>query len=61
MYAWLWRHFPGNTPAKVLASIIVVLAVLALLYYVVFPFVEPRLPFGDVTVDAAALANFPRR
>jgi hypothetical protein len=27
------------------------LAVVALLLFVVFPWVEPRLPFNDVTVD----------
>jgi hypothetical protein len=38
-------------PSKVIGSAILVLAVVALLFLVVFPYVEPRLPFNDVTVD----------
>jgi hypothetical protein len=50
MYAFLWRHLPGGTSSKVLLSVVLVLAVCALLLFVVFPWVEPRLPFNDVTV-----------
>ena len=31
-------------------------AVLALLFFVVFPWVEPRLPFNDVTVNPAGVS-----
>jgi len=41
----------GGLPGKVAGSAILVLAVVALLFLVVFPWVEPRLPFNDVTVD----------
>lgn len=51
MYVWIWRHLPGNRLAKALASLVLVLGVAALLFFVVFPWVEPRLPFNDVTVD----------
>lgn len=51
MYSWIWRHLPGNTGAKALAALVLVLAVCALLLFVVFPEVEPLLPFTDVTVD----------
>jgi hypothetical protein len=51
MYAFLWRHLPGGTKSKALLSVVLVLAVCALLLFVVFPWVEPRLPFNDVTVD----------
>jgi hypothetical protein len=51
MYAFLWRHLPGGTRSKALLSVVLVLAVCALLLFVVFPWVEPRLPFNDVTVD----------
>ncbi len=51
MYVWIWRHLPGGRPGKVAGSAILVLAVVALLFLVVFPYVEPRLPFNDVTVD----------
>ena len=51
MYVWIWRKLPGGLPGKVVGSAILVLAVVALLFLVVFPWVEPRLPFNDVTVD----------
>jgi len=50
MYTWIWRHLPGPLPAKTLAALVLVLAVSALLLFVVFPQVEPLLPFTDVTV-----------
>ena len=51
MYAWIWRHLPGGRALRVLEAVLLVLAVVALLLFVVFPWVEPRLPFNDVTVD----------
>ncbi|HEY6744454.1 MAG TPA: hypothetical protein VI357_01930 [Mycobacteriales bacterium] len=51
MYVWIWRKLPGGLPGKLIGSAILVLAVVALLFLVVFPYVEPRLPFNDVTVD----------
>lgn len=50
MYAWLWRHLPGRTGSKVALSVVLVLAVVALLFFVVFPWAEPYLPFNDITV-----------
>ena len=50
MYAWIWRRLPGGTRSKALLAAVLVLAVVAGLMFVVFPWVEPRLPFGDVTV-----------
>ena len=51
MYGWIWRRLPGGVPGKVIGSAILVLAVVALLFLVVFPYVDPRLPFSDVTVN----------
>jgi hypothetical protein len=51
MYSWIWRHLPGGTVSRTLLSLILVVAVVALLLFAVFPWVEPRLPFNDVTVD----------
>ena len=51
MYAWIWRHLPASTPAKTLGALVLVLAVGALLLFVVFPQVEPLLPFTQVTVQ----------
>ena len=50
MYTWIWRHLPGGTPIKAIQALVLALAVSALLLFVVFPEVEPLLPFTDVTV-----------
>jgi hypothetical protein len=50
VYGWIWRTLPGGTLAKVLGSAVLLLLVVLLLFFVVFPAVEPLLPFGDVTV-----------
>jgi uncharacterized membrane protein YjgN (DUF898 family) len=49
MYSWIWRHLPGSRAVKLLQALVLVGAVLALLMLVVFPWVEPRLPFNAVT------------
>lgn len=51
MYTWIWRTLPGGVPAKIAASVTLFLAVSALLLFVVFPWVEPLLPFNDITVQ----------
>lgn len=51
MYGWIWRHLPGGTALRALQAVLLVLAVAALLLFVVFPAVEPHLPFNQVTVD----------
>ena len=51
MYGFIWRHLPGPTAVRAATALVLVLAVVALLLFVVFPWVEPRLPFNDVTVD----------
>ena len=51
MYGWIWRTLPGGWPGKLIGSLLLLLAAIALLFFVVFPAVEPLLPFGDVTVD----------
>jgi len=50
MYAWIWRHLPGATGSKAVLALVLALAVVALLLFVVFPWVEPRLPFNASTV-----------
>lgn len=49
MYSWIWRHLPGSHAVKLLEAFVLVAAVLMLLMLVVFPWVEPRLPFNEVT------------
>jgi hypothetical protein len=50
MYTWIWRHLPGPVPAKAFAALMLIVAVSALLLFIVFPRVEPLLPFTSVTV-----------
>ncbi|GAA4939879.1 hypothetical protein [Actinoplanes utahensis] len=52
MYAWIWRRLPGGLWVKVTCSLVLVMAVGALLWYVVFPWATPLLPFDDVQVEA---------
>jgi len=49
MYTWIWRHLPGSVAGKLLGTVILFLAIVALLFFVVFPWLEPYLPFDHVT------------
>ena len=51
MYTWIWRQLPGGLPGKLVGSLLLLTAAVLLLFFVVFPAVEPLLPFGDVTVE----------
>ena len=57
MYGWLWRSFPGGLVGKLLCSLLLLGAALALLFLVVFPRVEPLLPFQDVNVDTTSTSS----
>ena len=50
MYTWIWRHLPGNLPLKMLQTLFLIAAVSALLLFVVFPWLEPKLPISHVTI-----------
>jgi hypothetical protein len=51
MYTWIWRHLPGALGWKLIQTAVLVAAISALLLFVVFPWLEPHLPFSNVTVD----------
>jgi hypothetical protein len=51
MYVWIWRRLPGGLPGKLAGSLVLLAAALALLFFIVFPFAERRLPFQNITVD----------
>lgn len=53
MYTWIWRHLPGPLAVRLLQVLVLVAAVSVLLLFVVFPYVEPRLPFNRVTVNGS--------
>ena len=50
MYAWIWRKLPFGLPGKLFGSLVLATATVALLWFVVFPWAEPLLPFDDVQV-----------
>ena len=52
MYGWIWRHLPGGTATRSAHALVLALSVVALLLFVAFPWVEPQLPWNDVTVDS---------
>jgi hypothetical protein len=51
MYVWLWRNLPGPAVARALQCLVLLAGAVAVLMLVVFPRVEPLLPYQDVTVD----------
>lgn len=61
MYAWIWRRLPFGLPGKLAGSVLITTAVVALLWYVVFPWAEPLLPFTgtdvEVTQDSGVSGN----
>jgi hypothetical protein len=52
MYAWIFRHLPGNTFWRVVQSLVLVAAVVAALFLWVFPAIAPYLELlgGDPAV-----------
>jgi len=49
MYTWIWCHLPGNTALRVIQALLLVAAVSAVLLFVVFPWIEPKLPQNPIT------------
>ncbi len=49
MYSWIWRHLPGPLVVRLVQALMLVTAIVMLLFLVVFPWVEPWLPFNEVT------------
>jgi hypothetical protein len=50
VYGWIFRHLPGSMSVRVLLAVLLVLAVVTLLLFVLFPAVEPYVPLNKVTV-----------
>ncbi|HEX2129956.1 MAG TPA: hypothetical protein VHH15_00235 [Actinophytocola sp.] len=51
MYSWIWRHLPGPIAVRVALAVVLAAGVIALLLFVVFPWLEPLLPFNNVTTE----------
>jgi hypothetical protein len=50
VYAWIWRRLPFGLPGKLAGSVLLAAVTGLLLWYVVFPWATPLLPFDDVQV-----------
>ncbi|GAB2984664.1 MAG TPA: hypothetical protein VKY71_02195 [Actinotalea caeni] len=51
MYGWLWRHLPGPAVVRALILLVAAVAVVALLFEVVFPALAPLLPLDQNTLE----------
>jgi cytoskeletal protein RodZ len=54
MYAWIWRKLPFGLWGKLTGSLALAVATGALLWYVIFPWATPLLPFDDVQVGSGS-------
>jgi cytoskeletal protein RodZ len=52
MYSWIWQKLPFGFWGKLTGSLGLAAATGALLWYVIFPWATPLLPFDDVQVGA---------
>lgn len=59
MYSWIWRRLPGGWAGKVGGSLVLVVGAAALLFFVVFPWADPQLPFNKVTVPQVSVPQVP--
>ncbi|HEX6472209.1 MAG TPA: hypothetical protein VF069_24170 [Streptosporangiaceae bacterium] len=59
MYGALWRLLPGDRPTKALTAFVLVLGTVALLWYVVFPWLEPKIRFDHGTVQGDTGSSAP--
>ena len=50
MYTWIWRHLPGPLALKLGEVLVLLVAVSALLLFVIFPWLDAHLPISQVTV-----------
>lgn len=51
MYAALWRRLPGPAWARVVASVLLLAAVIAFCFLWLFPRIAPYMPFNETTVE----------
>lgn len=50
MYGWLWDRLPGGMGTKLLAATVLVAVAVVVLWYAVFPLLEPAVTLDEVTV-----------
>jgi hypothetical protein len=57
MYGWIWRKLPGQLAGKLACSVLLIVAVVAVLVLVVFPRVGAVLPFDHVTFNPQSVPS----
>ncbi|XVQ11161.1 hypothetical protein ACQP1W_00875 [Spirillospora sp. CA-255316] len=57
MYAWIWRHLPGRWQTKTAVALGLVLAACLVLWFAVFPWVEPKIQFDRGVVEHGTPAS----
>jgi hypothetical protein len=50
MYAWIWRRLPGGPQARTAGLVLLLLAVAALLWLIVFPWAQIHLPVDQAGI-----------
>ena len=48
MYRWLSQHLPGGATSRAVCAAILAIAAVALLWFVIFPWITPQLPLDRV-------------
>jgi hypothetical protein len=51
MYGWLWSHTPGPVWVKIVLALALLAAVVALCFQIFFPWISPKLPFNQDTIE----------
>ncbi len=61
MYAWLWNHLPGPVPVRAVVALLLIVAVVVLCFWQVFPWVATKLPVDNLDQQPGAVADQPWR
>lgn len=49
MYGWIWAHLPGGRLGRLAQAVTLAMLAAAILWFVVFPWLGPRLPLDRVS------------
>jgi hypothetical protein len=59
MYGWIWRALPFGLRGKLIGSLVLLASVVILLWFVLFPIIEPIMPFNNVQMPASNPTSAP--
>ena len=51
MYGFVWRHLPGPLGVRLALGLVLVVGVLALLWFLAFPWIDARYSYSPGTVN----------